>query len=45
MKFYLSVIAFILLIGNVHAQNYDTLTEVRVVSPRKLTVSGRLRDI
>ena len=45
MKFYLSVIAFILLIGNVHAQNYDTLTEVRVVSPRTLTVSGRLRDI
>src|ERR1043165_6547115 len=45
MKFFLSVMVFILFIGNVYAQNYDTLTEVQVVSPRTLTVSGKLRDI
>ena len=27
------------------AQDFDTLTEVQVVSPRTLTVSGKLRDI
>src|SRR6476620_11504700 len=45
MKFCLSVIVFILLFGSVSAQNYDTLTEVQVVSPRTLTVSGKLKDI
>jgi Fe(3+) dicitrate transport protein len=45
MKFSLSAIVFILMASNVSAQKYDTLTEVRVVSPRTLTVSGKLRDI
>jgi Fe(3+) dicitrate transport protein len=45
MKFCLSVLISILLFGNLSAQNYDTLTEVQVVSPRTLTVSGKLRDI
>ena len=45
MKFRLSVIAFILFLNNVSGQDYDTLTEVQVVSPRTLTVSGKLRDI
>jgi Fe(3+) dicitrate transport protein len=33
------------LAGSVSAQKFDTLTEVRVVSPKTLTVSGKLRDI
>ena len=45
MKNCIVVILFFLLTGNVFAQNYDTLTEVQVVSPRTLTVSGKLRDI
>jgi Fe(3+) dicitrate transport protein len=45
MKNCIAVIIFLLLLGRAFAQNYDTLTEVQVVSPRTLTVSGKLRDI
>lgn len=45
MKYCLSALTFILFLGNVFGQDYDTLTEVQVVSPRTLTVSGKLRDI
>jgi len=45
MKFCLSAAIFILCLTNAFGQNYDTLTEVQVVSPRTLTVSGKLRDI
>ena len=45
MKNCISVIACILMMGYSFAQDFDTLTEVQVVSPRTLTVSGKLRDI
>src|SRR5687768_3816315 len=45
MKIITGVILLILLMDNLSAQDFDTLTEVQVVSPRTLTVSGRLRDI
>jgi Fe(3+) dicitrate transport protein len=45
MKFRFSVIVFILFLNNVSGQDFDTLTEVQVISPRTLTVSGKLRDI
>src|SRR5678810_566247 len=45
MKNCIVVVIFFLLIGDALAQNYDTLTEVQVVSPKTLTVSGKLRNI
>lgn len=45
MKIFIGVILLILLTVDLRAQDFDTLTEVQVVSPRTLTVSGRLRDI
>src|SRR5687768_17132477 len=45
MKIFAGIIAFFLVTAAVSAQDFDTLTEVQVVSPRTLTVSGKLRDI
>ena len=45
MKIFLGVILLIILTDGLLAQDFDTLTEVQVVSPRTLTVSGRLKDI
>ena len=45
MKISLGLIVFLLITGIASAQDFDTLTEVQVVSPRTLTVSGKLRDI
>jgi Fe(3+) dicitrate transport protein len=44
MKFCLSALTLILFFANAFGQDYDTLTEVQVISPRTLTVSGKLKD-
>jgi Fe(3+) dicitrate transport protein len=45
MKMFAGIIALLLVTAAASAQDFDTLTEVQVVSPRTLTVSGKLRDI
>lgn len=45
MKYSICVFLGALLCSAAGAQNYDTLKEVQVVSPKTLTVSGRLKDI
>jgi Fe(3+) dicitrate transport protein len=45
MKYSLSVFVLILSCFHGLSQDYDTLKEVQVVSPKTLTVSGRLKDI
>lgn len=45
MKYCLSVFVLLISFTYGYTQNYDTLKEVQVVSPKTLTVSGRLKDI
>ncbi|MBL7699428.1 MAG: TonB-dependent receptor [Chitinophagaceae bacterium] len=45
MKVRVCVLLSVLTAVAAHAQDYDTLKEVQVVSPKTLTVSGKLRDI
>src|SRR5687768_388919 len=45
MKIFAGIIAFFLVTAAVSAQDFDTLSEVQVLSPNENTVSGKLGDI